>query len=286
MKSKYGDPRTLTFSQAQDYEAIPQRLKLEQLSDTARTKIWDVLFVHLDTGDFLPAEECWYPILRDIHLNLDNLPLDQLDYQRAESSLRQSIMTRPFNKVFDLVQFILRHPDCPTDVADEMKEAFEKGMLAYTIDHNGPPTIFPACTMEEGQFLGESLRTLRDAGLSTAAGLFRDASADVNRGDWRGSIANSISAVESVARKLYPQAKTLGDALKELKRNSSLWPPPLVNAMQNIWNYTNQKNSGIRHGSPEVIGTNVDQDEALLMLGACASIASYLWRKHPGEEKS
>ena len=292
LKPEHGDPRALTFSQAQGYEEMPQRLKLEELSELARTKIWDALFSSLPAeitwAD--PAEEeenwdrekRWVDIHRDIHLNLDNLPLDQLNYGRAVPRLRQSVMTLPFNKVFDLIQFILRHPKCPTDLVDEMKEAFKKGMLAYIIDDDGPPAIFPAGTMAEGQSLVESLHTLQQAGLSTAEGLFREASMDINRGDWSGSIVNSIKAVESVARKLYPQTNTLGEALKELKKNNSLWPRQLVQAIQNVWNYTNQKEAGIRHGFPDSTGSDVGQDEALFMLGTCASIASYLWRKHPG----
>ena len=38
------DPRNLTFSQAYGYEELPQPLKLEEISDRARTKLWNILF--------------------------------------------------------------------------------------------------------------------------------------------------------------------------------------------------------------------------------------------------
>ncbi|MDE2925262.1 MAG: hypothetical protein OXT71_02550 [Acidobacteriota bacterium] len=282
MKSKYGDPRTLTFSQTYGYEEMPQRLKLGELSGVARTKIWDVLFVRIkrEWTSMRFTDRHWENILRAVHLDLDNLPLDQWDYERCAERLRQSIMTWPFNKVFDLVQFILRHPQCPADLVKEMKGAFEMGMVAYVIHDNGTPTIFPASTVEEGRSLNESLHTLQQGGLSAAEDLFRKAASAINRGDWTGSIDSSISAAESVARKLYPKTKTFGDALKKLRRESPFWPPQLVQAMQNFWNYTNQKDAGIRHGSPEPTDTNVGQEEALFMLGACASISGYLWRKN------
>ena len=287
MKSKCGDPRRLTFSQAQGYESLPQRLKLEELSNLARTKVWDVFFGSIEHEKLwgIPSGEFnWWDVLQDVHLGFDNLPLDQWDYENAAVRLRESIMTRSFNRVFDLIQFILRHPKCPTDLADAMKKAFEKGMVAYVIDDNGPPTIFPAGTTEEGQSLIESLHTLQQGGLSAAEDLLRKASTDINRGDWAGSIKNSISAAESVGRKLYPQANTFGGVVTELKKDPSLWPSQLVQAMKNIWSYTNQKNVGIRHGSPDPTGENVGQEEALFMLGTCASIASYLWRKHADGE--
>ncbi|MDE2926819.1 MAG: hypothetical protein OXT71_10520 [Acidobacteriota bacterium] len=287
MKSQYGDPRTLTFSQAYGYEEIPQRLKLEELSGVARTKMWDVLFSSLDYektwGPGL-VELVWYDILRDKHLDVDNQALDLWDFEGAKDDLRQAVMTHPFNKVFDLVQFILRHAQCPADLVDEMKEAFEKGMVAYIIDDNGPPTIFPASTPEEGRSLTKALHTLQQGGLSAAEDFLRDASKDINRGDWAGSIKNSVDAAESVARTLVPRAQTFGAALNEIKKNPAFWHPQLVRAMENIWTYTNQ--AGVRHGSPEPTGEYVGLEEALFMLGTCAAVASYLWRKHPAGEKS
>ena len=287
MKPKYGDARVLTFSQAQGYEELPQRLKLEELSEVARTKIWNTLFPRLDIdyhGQL--RDDRWIEILVDAHTELDNLPVDEWGVGSVVGDLRDTIMTRPFNKVFDLIQFILRHSHCPTELVDGMKKAFEKGMVAYVIDDSGPPTIFPACTKAEGQFLAEALHTLQQGGLRTAEGLFRNAAAAINRRNWTGSVDNSISAAESVARTLEPGANTFGEVLRELRRNPSLWSPQLVQAMQNIWNYTNQRNTGIRHGSPEPTDENVGVEEALFMLGTCAAVASYLWRKHPAGEKS
>ena len=306
MKSKHRDPKTLTFSQAHGYEEMPQLLKLEGLSKVARTKIWDVFFASLNSDGahcLLDGEEWefdgldihdrmyyglqnWDQILRDKHLQLDNLPLDEwsepLLFSDAQDKLRQLVMTSPFHKVFDLVQFVLRHPSCPTGLVDDLRKAFKKGMLAYIIDDNGPPTIFPACTTEEGRSLTESLNTLQQGGLSAAEDFLRGASTAIHRGDWAGSIKNSVDAAESVARTLVPRAQTFGAALNKLKKSPALWHPQLVRAMENVWTYTNQ--AGIRHGSPERKDENVGQEEALFMLGTCASIASYLWRKHADGE--
>ena len=285
MKSKYGDPRKLTFSQAQGYEKLPQKLKLGEFPRSARTRIWNVLFPKLWSEDYgvRIMDPLWSSILRDVHSNLHNLPLDIWRESRAPDVLRHIVWEGLINEVFDLIGFILRHSDCPTEVVDEMKEAFEKGMVAYIIDDSGPPTIFPACTEAEGQSLVEALNTLQQGGLSVAAGLLREASTDINRGDWAGSIKNSIDAAESVARTLEPGAQTFGEALRDLRRSPALWHPQLVRAMENIWTYTNQ---AVRHGSPEPTDEYVGLEEALFMLGTCAAVASYLWRKHSAGEKS
>ena len=42
----------------------------------------------------------------------------------------------------------------------------------------------------------------------------------------------------------------------------------------------------VRHALADRGDTRVGQDEAVFMLGACASFASYLWRKHVGGQPS
>lgn len=38
------DPRKMSFSQAYGYEQLPQPLKLEELSEEFRTKLWSLLY--------------------------------------------------------------------------------------------------------------------------------------------------------------------------------------------------------------------------------------------------
>ena len=47
------DPRRLTFSQAYGYEQLPQPLKLEELDEEVRTRLWSLLysFVSKDAGE-------------------------------------------------------------------------------------------------------------------------------------------------------------------------------------------------------------------------------------------
>ncbi len=288
-----GDPRSLSFSQAYGYEEVPRPLKLEELPDEARTAIWSLFYSYIQnsrlrdwlhgTSQFIGIP--WSEIMRAKHLKFDLQPLDEWDSraERVYKELKDAINELPFNKVFDLIEFVLRHPRCPPKFIKAMKSTFAEYRLAYTIDIGPPPTIIPAATPNEGAALVDSLQTLRQAGLDASAEHLRRASESINVRDWAGSVRESIHAVESVARRLDPgAAKTLRPALEALARRGTLHPA-LKQAFSGLYGYTSDE-QGVRHALLDRTDARVGQDDALFMLGACASFASYLWRRHAAGE--
>ena len=82
-----------------------------------------------------------------------------------------------------------------------------------------------------------------------------------------------------MARQLDPKAsQTLAPALKSLERSGTLHPA-LKEAFTKLYGYTSDE-QGIRHADLGQDSANVGMNEAVFMLGACASFSSYLWRKH------
>ena len=302
------DPRKLSFSQAQGYEKIPGPLKLGELPQEARTKIGNLFYKHVsacmskDRVDReTPMESLgvfdytivgpwignpWKKIMRAKHVDFDGKPDEAWgsDFKIICSELRDDITNLPFNKVFDMIHFVLRHPECPDGFCTAMKETFLDCRLAYVVDTEPPATIFPAATREEGDSIVESILVLREARLDGSASHLRKASEYLNASDWAGSVRESIHAVESVARQLDPgAAKTLGPALTSLKKRGAVHPA-LKEAFGKLYGYTSDE-QGIRHSLLHRPDANVGIDEAVFMLGACASFASYLWRKREGGER-
>ena len=289
---------SLTFSQRHGYEDPPQPLQLEELPRAARVAIWNVLYEHLsdalptdieimeawDVGHQLsPDVLCspWDKILEELYVEHDNMPRDDWnsEFEAWRIELRERISTYEFNRVFELIEFIMRHSDCPPNFIERMANKFSSNRLAYTIDAGPPPTILPAATPEEGERLKASLKELHSAGLDVVRDQLHKASKLINEGDWRGSIRESIHAVESVAKQIDPGgANTLGKALSSLQKRGVLQHEPLKEAFSSLYGYTNKQ--GIRHALLDNDKADVTIDEAVFMLGACASFASYLWRKH------
>ena len=299
MKSENAlDPRELTFSQAYGYEELPQPLKLEEVSHEARTKLWNSLYdqvAHTLSDQRRPSNPLvvyrglgrpWRAILKSIHEDLFDLPVDEFfppdlfveEIDTFRSVYKPMFTDAPFNRVFDLILAIMRHPECPSEFTESVGRIFDKCRLAYVLDAGPRPTIYPATTKEEGNAVLRATADLSDAGLAGAVSHLRRASDCIREGDYPGAVRESIHAVESTARHFDPTAKTLGPALRSLETAGALHPA-LKQAFSNLYGYTSDE-QGIRHALIDNPQANVGQDEAVFMLGACAAFSSYLARKH------
>ena len=137
---------------------------------------------------------------------------------------------------------------------------------------------------EEGHALVDALGTLRDAGLDGCASHLREAAERINENDWAGAVRESLHAVESVARQLDPGAsRGLEPALKSIEKQGGTLHPALVVAFGKLYGYASDE-QGVRHPLLDRTDSRVDRDLAVFMLGACASFASYLQRKHAARE--
>ena len=281
------DPRKMSFSQAYGYEQLPQPLKLEELSEEFRTKLWSLLysFVSKESGrmrpeNYTPLGRRWGSILRFLHVNFHVFPVNEFDsnFRMLVNTYQPMIMHGPFNRIFDLLLRIMRHSECPPRFTAAVAGEFKYCRLAYVLDVGPPPTIYPAASEEEGDAIVRTTAELSSAGLAGAVRHLKQASDCISEGDYPGAVRESIHAVESTARHFDPKAKTLEPALKALEGAKTLHPA-LKQAFSNLYGYTSDE-QGIRHALIDNPQANVDQDEAVFMLGACASFSSYLARKH------
>ena len=280
------DPRSLTFSQAYGYEPLPAPLALEEISDTARLELWNLLYTQARHRLTFESDReyhlvgAWRDIFLALHQHFLNQPIDTFNSQ-IEWVLhlykRFILESLEFNEVFDLLLAIMRHPNCPEDFTEEVAAIFRRCQLAYFVETSGQPTIFPATTHREGEAISASLQVLHQSGLIAGEAHLRSAMERINDGDWSDSIRESIHAVESVARQLDPsRSDTLGAALTSLEKHHPLHPA-LKRGFRNIYGYTSNE-EGIRHSLVDNSESPAGPDEAIFMLGACASFASYLWR--------
>lgn len=95
-------------------------------------------------------------------------------------------------------------------------------------------------------------------------------------GDYRNSIKEAISAVESYCREKTNE-ETLGKALNKLETQGIIMPKMLKNAFEKLYAYTNQHDTGIRHALMDDEGKYTpSSEEALFMLVSCSSFLNYL----------
>ena len=98
-------------------------------------------------------------------------------------------------------------------------------------------------------------------------------------GKYGNSIKESISAVEVVCRNLTGES-TLGRALDCLIKKGIVIPQLLKSAFNRLYDYTNDKDTGIRHALMDESGEyKPTYAEALFMLISCSAFINYLYAK-------
>ena len=278
------DPTKVSFSQAQGYEPLPQPLKLGELSREARMSFWNA-FYRADQDSRSEYDELtgdWREVLLSVHADFFYEGLDT--FMDGEEDIydiyKTYFLDYDFNKVFDLITFIVRHPKCPHRFDAGVILTFMEHGLAYVFEYKSR-TIFPATTPEEGKAIIDAVHELDSQGLDGARQHLVRSSAFINQGEWAQSMHESISAVESVARRIAPGTNTLSAALDKLRNQGLLEHPALYQGLDKLYGYTSNE-EGVRHSLLNQRESKVEEDEAVFMLGACASFASYLCRKGLG----
>ena len=301
----------LTFSQRYGYEALPGPMQLEKLSDTLRREIWGATREFLITfrrtsnrGGFRFTDEAIYRFVENIlgrHLGLPHDEI-QINYFEIEKQFKEILLKAKFNKVLDLIGNITNQPyerikssgdgvipwqkrekfnDSREKLINTYQRQFEEQAAAYWLDTSIRPYKFlPRSSMEQGYAVQQVLKTIEEGNIPGASAHLRKATEHINARQYADSIADSIHAVESVARQISPkETKTLGPALKSLENAGAINHPALKEAFSKLYGYTNDE-QGIRHALLDKGSAEVGLDEAVFMFGACASFVAYLVNKH------
>lgn len=268
----------LTFSQRNGLSPVPPQLGLGVLSAELRNRLHYVVDSSFDDSvgyGTMSAylEDPWKRILQDTHVKFFGKNISQYE---SDAHIQRSIIQRIFmsgdvSTVFDYVEFLIQHRMCPDGMAADLADALAETRSAYRIMDER--TVSAVGTALEGETISEAVATAREAAPGAAKHLL-DASSDLRRGDWSGSIRNSIHAVESVAVLLAPSKNTLGDALAVVEAKGHLHGG-LRAAFTKLYGYSSDE-EGVRHALVFQDASAADETDALFMLGACAAFVSYL----------
>ena len=284
-------PDHLTFSQRYGYAPLPEPMRLEEISDDLRREIWNVirerLLRHRKYFRSYYFDEQGTRFSERVLGKLRKQPEDQIstNYETVLTSFKQTALQGKFGHVLDLVEIIVNDRDATEEMKERLRELFEHS-AAYRLDTSQRPYRFiPQTSKEQGEAASQSIKTLREGGMEGAAAHLRQAAEHINAGQYGDSIADSIHAVESVARVIDSEAsQTLGPALDSLEKAGLLKHPALKDAFKKLYGYTSDE-QGIRHALLDKSSPDVGLDEAMFMFGACASFAAYLVGNHRKTEK-
>ncbi|AOY00056.1 AbiJ-NTD4 domain-containing protein [Jeongeupia sp. USM3] len=266
-----------SFSQRKGLKPVSEIIQADSMNSDLRNSIWNALDVALwSTTGFLwkqygvPGME---PLSRALWFNHFKKPLDSRpdSKQRVLAALRKYFFECEWFEAYDFLEFILKfYEHSNSRLIDFVNGILERELSAYRFVSGHLSDITDA---QELAMLNDALLDSRFAG--TTAHLQRgfELYADRERPDYRNSIKESISAVESMARIVAESPKaTLADALKAIEKRGALHPA-LKDGFVKLYGYTSDE-GGIRHAMLDE--PNLTQSDARYFLLSCTSFINYL----------
>ena len=263
------------FSQRAGLEPIPPQLKLGEVSAELRRLLYFYISLEIDReSPGLYFKESWKRVAMDLHVLFFQLPADTFEIRAEDNKNHLEAFVRKSNigELFNLVEFFVRHQRCSNELKSELAEAFVTARAAYRVFDN---THVAAIGTEEQAAAFE--RAIADAETKNAAAARKQlisAGVALRNSDWAGSVRESIHAVEAMAVRLAPGTDNLGAALGALEKRDHLHGS-LKAAFRSLYGYSSDE-EGVRHALVFGDEAQVDEADALFMLGACASFVSYL----------
>lgn len=196
------------------------------------------------------------------------------DYPNVHDEVTNLIIECKWYKVYDIIEKICAH--LGEHAYREVYESFEQELNEYFIEHGIGWKVVNGLIEYRGTEAFEVVvkaaqSTEQDAGLVTASKELHQAIADLSRmpsPDVTGAIQHSMASLECVAREVTGDRKAnLGDIMK---KNGSIIPEPLDQAVIKAWGYASENGRHIREGREP------SSNEAELIVGLCASLSNYL----------
>lgn len=281
----------MSFSERYGYKPIKNAFQTESVDAPLRNGLWSLLKIYCwDHTYQVPGYSSIYlnsrgnegmrTLCQRIWFSYFKEPLDHLsnDWSIVLGQLREHFFGCRWNEVYDFVEFLLQN--CIWFHFEEnftvpCNQLLEREMSAYRIVKGVITRI-----TEEHQ-ITEIEQAIENSSAPVRTHLYRSLEllADRSNPDYRNSIKESISAVESqVSITTKNEKGTLGQLIKQLEDKIELHPA-LKAAFGSLYGYTSDE-GGIRHALTEV--ERVDFNDAKFMLVVCSAFINFVEGKLHG----
>ena len=208
-------------------------------------------------------------------------PLRQSDYyqytwKEVFTKIQEVILNAEYNEVLDVIKYTCNWVEDLIDthkgfIYELYNDSFEDEYVGYRFV-NG--CIIPITEQIEIDAINEACNNPFDGSRKQIQKAVEILS-DRTKKDYKNSIKESISAVESVCQIIVGNDKaTLSDALRSLEKNGTAIHPSLKVALTKLYAYTSDQ-GGIRHAEG-MFESNVTFEEAKFMLVSCSAFINYL----------
>ncbi|WP_445627867.1 AbiJ-NTD4 domain-containing protein [Nostoc sp. DSM 114167] len=270
-----------TFSQRRGLKPISEIIQIDSMNDALRNSLWNVLSAQLFLGYsksvFVTVTYYGKSIEKFIEymwVKYFKFPLDNLPDSRISSVkvLFKYFQNCQWNEVYEFLEITINYFRYPKLVKD-INSVLERELAGYRFVGG----VFIDITNEqEIEMLEQAVDDNNFPAVSTHLKRSLALMSDKENPDYRNSIKESISAVESLAKAITGKPKaTLADALKVLDVSHNLHPA-LKNSFLILYGYTSDE-GGIRHAM--LTEPDLTIADAKFFLLSCTSFVNYLKSK-------
>ncbi len=278
----------MKFSQRMGITPIKEVIQLEGMDEALRNSLWNVLHESIWKD---VKYDSWVTIrdtianrlLKSIWSNFFKKPLDSPEL--AGKTLTSVSILRKFflenahwYEVYDLLEFIVGFSET-YGIRNKLITSFnlvlEREVSGYRFIEGNITTITSEIEIEE---VNQSLKNNKFNGVQIHLKQALTLLSDRKNPDYRNSIKESISAVESLCKVITSNPKaTLGEAIKKFEQEGLFLHPSLKESINKLYGYTSDE-KGIRHALIEG-NDNITFSEAKYILVICSGFTNYLISK-------
>ena len=268
----------LPFSQRNGILPIKNEFQIKSMDDDLRNAIWNVILRSCFEGIYEDDAHEFFKRLWDLHFKL---PIDTIPsyHHHTMDHVRTQYMKMEYNQVYDFLEFILSyfpwHYNNNLNYVENLNFALQREFSGYRLVAG---CITPITSKEEIDTIGDAtitpMSTVNEHILTANKYLSKK-----DNPDYRNSIKESISAVESICKKIVNDPDTTtGRALNKIEEQGKIEiNPDMKDAFKTLYRYTSDS-GGIRHSLTDE-KTPPSFDDAKFMLVSCSAFVNYLVSK-------
>ncbi len=273
----------MRFSERYGYKTARETIQIDSISQELRNSIRSLLKIHVwdhvyfsrgDGAAFLSQNSEIKAFCELLWFHHFKKPLDTLPNNwslQVLPGLREYFFSCGWHEVYDFIEFVadnFPYPDGKEAFVQGCNFSLEREVSAYRFANGLITPITDEVQIAEVDLALVAPKSPVRTHLRRALELLSDRASP----DYRNSIKESISAVESLVSTVLGEKGTLGQLVKKLEEEIGLHPA-LRTAFSSLYGYTSDED-GIRHAILE--SKNVVFEDAKFFLVVCSAFVNFV----------
>jgi hypothetical protein len=277
----------MRFSQRIGKKPEKKEIQIEDIDLELRIRLWNIItmFIFDQLDDSGRNEETVFRTFsKTIYHEFFKYPLDALPLRKSEiiERFKKYFFDFKWYEVYDFIEFIISFDENDIDLELDIfisacNDTLESEFSAYRIvDNQIAPITNEIEIMQIETAIEKTEQYTSFVGSNIHLHKALEMLSNKTNPDYRNSIKESISAVESISKIISNNSKdSLGGALDKIKGKLKIHPS-LEKGFKQIYGYTSDS-GGIRHGLME--NPDCAFEDALFMLISSSAFINYLIAK-------